>query len=47
MSSSSWWAELWLRQDAGLTGSGEPDVPLYHALPRSDRRNDSKLKGQL
>jgi hypothetical protein len=44
MSSSSWCAELWLRQNAGQTGSGEPDVPCHHALPR---RNDSKLKGQL
>ena len=47
MSSSSWCAEHWLRQNAGQTGSGEPDVLCYHALPRSDRRSDSKLKGQL
>lgn len=47
MSLSSWCAKLWLRQHAGQTGSGEPDVPCSHALPRGDRRNDSKLKGQL
>lgn len=32
MSSSSWWAELWLRQNAGQTGSGEPGVPCYYAV---------------
>lgn len=32
MSSASFWAESSLRQDAGLTGGGEPDVPCYLAV---------------